>query len=364
MVAAAAVVGAYTFIEFLTGLGDAAIRLRDLAPFVYLISIPIFADAESSIGTAGLMTAISAALWIHLSWLIPASLGYLHPITLPVSISDVPAFLPRADYDGAVLVSGALFALSRKKAGFRSKVTIPFAILSLVPIPLLGNRAAVLGLLATLVYLGIFQYRWLVRVLLAPRATIALSFITSVLLLVAIVAPSTLTSNLLAQRLGLRGEVEAARGAQGSAFGRRMAWELVWGAAVEDTKRIAIGWGPGAEIVRDTGALNYLSGDPTVRAPHNGFLHLFARYGVLGCMVWVGALVLLLASLPTLAVSPAERVPLRLLGGSLSSSILAAAAVGVVLESPFGALTLYFGLTIAGSSTVRHEEYESTMIMP
>jgi hypothetical protein len=342
----ASILGIYVLAEFLVGDASPAVRLRDLAPFSYLIAIPVFRQVVSTSGATKVISSIWLALWIHAAWAVPASFGLLKPVALPASIFGLPAFQLRTDYDGPVLIAGAIFALSTRYTRAGLKGALPLAVLSLAPIPVLGSRATVLGLLSALTYLAILQFRSLIRLLLAPATAITLSFFLSCLLVVAIAAPQLLVSNLLVQRLGIGGESSVALGAQGSAFGRRMAWKLVWEFTVQSRNRIAVGWGPGAEIVRDSGALKYLSGDPTVRAPHNGFLHLFARYGIVGCLIWLGCLLLLLPS-PGPRPPPKTKMALRLLGGSLAASLLAASTVGVILESPFGALTLYFGLTIA-----------------
>jgi hypothetical protein len=346
---AAALLGIFALAEFLMGNGSTALRLRDLAPFLYLAAIPVFSQSISPDDTGTMVRSVWLVLWIHSAWAVPAAFGLLEPVAMADSASKLPLFLLRTDYDGPVLIAGALFALSVRHLQMGLKGTLLLAVSSLAAVPMLGSRATALGMLSALTYLVIFQGRLLMRVLLSPAIFITFLLLISGLLVVAITAPQVLTSNLLAQRLGLGGESSAATGAQGTVFGRRTAWRLVWESTANDPSLRVFGWGPGAEIVRDTGALKYLSGDPTVRAPHNGFVHLFARYGIVGCLVWVGLLLLFLSSSGP-RPPPEMRMPFRLLGGSLAASLLTAAAVGVILESPFGALTIYFGLTIARHS--------------
>lgn len=342
----ASILGIYILAELLAGDGRLALRLRDLAPFLYLTAIPVFTQAVSSSSKAKVIRSLWLALWIHAGWAVPASFGLLDPAALPASIFGVSAFLLRKDYDGPVLIAGALFALAARNSQTRVRGALPLAIVSLAPIPVLGSRATVLGAISVFAYLTLLQFRFLIRLLVAPVTVITLSLLLSGLLLAAIVVPYSVTSNLLAQRLGMGGDSSAAIGAEGTTFGRRMAWKLVWESAVQDRDHLLFGWGPGAEILRDSGALKYLSGDPTVRAPHNGFLHLFARYGISGCLIWLGCLLLLLPAPHPRPPPPEMKMALRLLGGSMAAGLIAAATVGVILESPFGALGIYFGLTM------------------
>jgi O-Antigen ligase len=356
---ASAVLAVYILCEFFAGSEAMPQRLRDLAPFVYLISIPVFMQALTTIDTTAVVRSIWAALWIHAVWAVPASFGLLKPVTLLDSVFGLPAFQLRKDYDGPVLIATAILGLSVRSSGTRLRGALALSLLSLSAIPMLGSRATLFALLSALMYMAILRFRSLIRLLITPTTIVVVAFVISSLLVVAIVAPHILVSNLLAKRLGFAGESSAALGAQGSAFGRKMAWKLVWEATVDDPSRIAVGWGPGAEILRDTGALKYLSGDPTVRAPHNGFLHLFARYGALGCLVWLGCLLLLLSSARSPRPPPDTNLALQLLGGSLAASLLAASVVGVILESPFGAMTIFLGLTLERVSRCSGQVYLS-----
>jgi O-antigen ligase len=346
-IASAMTIAAYTTAEFVIGSGEMGLRLRDLAPFLYLASIPVFSHAVLAIGIPQTLKAIWTALWVHTLWAVPVSFGWLKEVVLPSDLSGTPIFSLRKDYDGAVLIAGALFALAVRQSRLPLRAPLALALLSLAAVPALGNRATALGSLTVLMYLCIFQGKWLLRALLRPAVAVVAPFALATLILVSLAAPQMLTSNLLAQRLGLDGQSPEAHFAQGSTFGRRMAWELVWHATTTDVRRTMIGWGPGAEILRDTGAIIYLSGDLVVRAPHNGYLHLFARFGLTGCALWVALLLTLLSSERILGEHERARDALRVLGGALVASLVAAAAVGVILESPFGVLSIYFGLVLA-----------------
>lgn len=95
------------------------------------------------------------------------------------------------------------------------------------------------------------------------------------------------------------------------------------------------GFLPGQHVVFESGALKYLSGEIEVRWPHNFFLSILFRNGVLvGALMIIFMLYLLKVAIDNVRNIDSNLFDFQLL--ALFLSLLIVSLVGVVAESPFG----------------------------
>lgn len=342
LVVAAALV--FVSLEILRGSGAPAVRLRDSAPYLYLCLFPVVAVGFGIIGQSTVLRAVDRALAIHAAWSVPALLGVLPSIALPTAVFGFPVFETRPDID--VLLLGVFLASTLRRDRHLSpslKFLVGASVLASMVTQ--SSRAALAG---GLVAAGVIYF--LTR---PPRLKPA-----SVILVCGAVAAACLTvvlsSNLPTSPLLQSGAIAraglvptaayAAEGGRGTAQGRSEAWQLMfqyYGAAGTPL----LGIGPGAEIVRDSGAVAFLSGDLSVRAPHSWWVNLWVRYGPVGALVWLLVLVNLFrrqnrVSETGMAGAGEENQRAGAVGSGLGLAVLVAGSLGVVIESPFGAQVL------------------------
>ncbi|MCR2824241.1 O-antigen ligase family protein [Microbacterium sp. zg.Y909] len=125
---------------------------------------------------------------------------------------------------------------------------------------------------------------------------------------------------------------------------RIYAWTRIVEYTAADQGRFLFGSGAGSHPIRDSGALIYLSGDPSVRAAHNFVITWFAMFGLIGVLSVV--LVLVVWALVATGQARQQR-GLNAVGLALFVSLLVAGLAGVIVESPFGYMPLILGMCCA-----------------
>jgi hypothetical protein len=199
------------------------------------------------------------------------------------------------------------------------------------------------GLIACVIAIGAVLFAWTVRVSPVPRSAMArrrrhVALVVTLLALVAVIAMSP-----AGQRLQ-----ESIRGEQGVATGtveaRQTAWDAVLKYVLADAPRTAVGVGFGPNFLRDSGAEATLEGTAyeNVRSPHNYVIGTVARLGVAG-----GLLVsTLIVSACVLALGLLRRRTdtVTVFAGLLVLTLPVPALLGVVLESPFGAVPYFWAI--------------------
>jgi O-antigen ligase len=137
----------------------------------------------------------------------------------------------------------------------------------------------------------------------------------------------------------------------GTTRARLITWQMVWSEAVSSPARIAFGVGFGPNIVADAGATAIIGDSPEnpVRSPHNFLLTVFARTGVVG--VAALAFFFFMVAWSSLRVFR-NNDQLSLIGLLLIVALLIGSLVGVIMESPFGAVPVYWAAGIVMASAV------------
>lgn len=308
-------------------------------PLVYLLLVPFFYQATALTGGLRTFRMLRVACLIHTAWFTLAVFRLLPPISIG-PISDVPAFTTRGDFD--LLIAGlsiAVFLLDREWArGIRALLTLLAGASLLAG----GSRA---GLISGLILLG------LAFVLARPKGhRISPVLIAGSALFVAAVVPFVVsvftdppTWMRAVTRLFDTGSQEQAS-AQNTWGARLDAWQRILEYTTQNPTQTWWGSGLGSQPILNSGAVVYLSGDPSVRAAHNFAVTWLAFFGIVGGVAICS--VLLLWTLG--AFKNAARVRgITGVGTSLIVAVIAAGLGGVIVESPFGYMTLIAGIALA-----------------
>lgn len=328
-------------------------EIRDAAPFFYLALVPALAHMLTIIGSKRANEFLRIACWIHLAWALPSSTGLIQPSqVLPGVIAPELQFAIRGDVDAitfAVSLVIATIGLGRRTASRRSDFVLAAG--AVVGLLSQQSRAGVVALGVTMLALGVLYKPWrdhLGKVLLALWLAITC---TTTLVVLDDAAPSFLASSDVVARLGLASGSDSdqlRRDADATVNARKQAWTVLWDYTNNSTARKLVGSGPGSDMMSSSGAVQYLSGDIRVRAPHNWPLGAYSRFGALGFVLWLLLVVVVVPGRPKITDRPfVATCPYPVQAApwvAIAVGFGFAACVGVVMESPFGALAFSVGL--------------------
>lgn len=318
--------------------GDA---VRDVAPYAYLFlvaSLAAIAVPAAALRRSG--QVLFAALVAHLCWVtVTAVLGDPFVRKLPALGSVIYVFELRPDVDGALLavLAGTAFyaalAPTSDRGLGRTALLIGLGLWASGVVFLLTNRAAVIALLAAYLVTTVTLAPQLRQVWRRWRGWVV-AVVAVGLVAVAVLAPRTPTY----QRLMGTGTFTQGT-TVGTTAARHAAWSSVLRYADATPARAAVGVGTGPDFLKASGAsVHYQAvGRKTVRAPHNFVLNTYARFGLVGVVL----LAWLLAALGVRSVRllRSARRGAAELGWVLTlTTLFVTSLVGVILESPFGAI--------------------------
>jgi hypothetical protein len=346
----------YVLARFAGGGNHSMAALRDLTPYAYSAVALLAGRAYLAAGRrprAATGRFLSAVTLLHLSWVALVVLIPAIPAVTPAlpGSHGLTIFTLRPDFDGAVLGLTAGLRLVRFLRGGR-------AVNGLIVLVCLGlsasmpSRAGVLAALAAAV--TAVALTMCARPETATGAETAAGIGTAAaatteigtgdpggrgqrrrltavtLLLVAVaalgmVAPMTTAGSKLLAGFGLQPPSNTLDSAGiGTTHARETAWHAVLG-YVDETHSRALGVGFGVNIVNAAGATSALSGSLLVRSPHNYLVGLYARTGLVGVALFLGIVVAAIGA---------------------PAAILTSAVMGVVLESPFGAVPFFWSVGV------------------
>ena len=329
---------------------DPMVGLRDIAPYAYAWAavlaflVPVRADSR------GALRWVFAAFSVHLIWLVGAPHLPGWPEEWP-TLGGAAVFTSRPDFDTAVLGVAAAFAVhriitkNRELSRLQLFALIAFALLNLVALVGTPTRA---GLLAGVAALGVaaltgaLQIRVGSHLLSTPRRRWAAGAVV-VLTLAALVGLSPAGSRV----------VQVVTGGQslGTVEARQLAWSAVTRYTFSDASRTGLGVGFGPDFVHDSGADVALEGTEykDVRSPHNYILGTTGRLGVAGGLMV--ALVIGFGAYLGFRHLRATTDPMVVLAALLVISLPVTAMLGVVLESPFGAIPYFWAIGVLGRAS-------------
>lgn len=325
--------------------------LRDGAPYLYavlallIVVVPPWSQHRSQ-------RVLTAVMMFHGAWLTFA-------LALPTVVAKLPAMGPggftllsqRQDIDGAICGLFVALALHRALSGRAIMFNVAMAGWNVVLLFWLKERAGLVAFafqLAVLVWL-LGQRR---RAESAHRARPVLPLLLIFLPLLVLVG-----SQSVAYQRALGGlenylpfihvqQNADTGGAQDTTRARSMAWKDVIHWLGEDPSKEFVGVGFGPDYLHASGADVLLLGgtNSDIRSPHNYFVNTWARLGLVGlvivsAVVLCGLWLMVLVKRSSVVLTDLDIVAFLIIVG-----VPAVAAVGVVLESPFGAIPYFWAL--------------------
>ena len=329
----------------LTSLADEPLLgLRDAAPYAYA-GASLLAFLLPAAGGGRQWRLVYVALTAHVGWLLVA-------LFLPLGLrghlllGGAPIFTSRPDFDSAVAGAAIAFAVYDVLLGRRprrAKSLAAIAILVAANGVAVANLQTRAGFLAGVVAIGVVLLIWATRSGARQEGQVGQAQRLLVLAASLVVLAVVVAFSPPGQRL-----VQAVRGQDSQALGtaqvREYAWTGVTTYVFADARRTAVGVGFGPDFVQDSGTAYSLEGTEykDVRSPHNYILGTLGRLGLGGAL------------LALLMIGAAARLAVRRLAGPADAVTVIAALIlltlpvtallGVVLESPFGAIPYFWAI--------------------
>jgi len=321
--------------------------LRDLAPYVYALVAGSACWQTDKVARKRTLWFLRVALVLHLAWVTASLFFPTLAVQGPLLGGRVHVFEIRADFDATVLaVTSGLFAVECvRNPRWRTRMVL--SVLAGWPaflILTIANRAGLVALLMAVLVAGLACSNNLRQV---PRRYL-LGLATIALVILAIAIPQTSAYRRLAGDAAFSGNSTA-----GTTAARQQAWSDVLEYVDAEPERVVAGVGFGTDFLTASGAAPIFEGTTykDVRAPHNYLLNTYARLGLIGVGITLW-LVLLLVRAGWQALHKQEPSLLLVLYILLFVSLLTSSLVGVILESPFGAIPFFWasGLILVGQS--------------
>ena len=319
--------------------------IRDAVPFLYIGIAFVSASAVSRSYKPmrqRTMRVIWWALFFHLGWTSAVILAKVNTEQFPrfpgaaVSVGSL-----RPDVDCAVL--GVTAALLLRKALRRDRTLLSLGLFGLCLATVAGTttRGGFVAVAVT-VSLGLALVYFASNVRSAKRQVVVALTVAAVLSLGIYVPNSTLGQRLLAT-VDPALATDAALGAVGTAHARDATWQLVVDWTEQTKTRRLVGAGPGPDFVTESGASKLLEGTQyqDVRSPHNWLIGLYARMGLVGVVLAL----MVIASLGYTIWRHRRRIgddEFLFACTMIVAAVIPVALVGVVLESPFGAVPFWW----------------------
>lgn len=345
---------AWIAVRLATSLVYSMETLRDVAPHFYLVAALLStggARVHSAASRARTADWLLLALRLHLFWVLAALLVPSISDVFRVSNSPiVHVFQMRPDVDAALVGVLGVWQLRRLLSGEATRSTAPEAAAAIATVLSISARAGLLAMLAC----GVLAFavgRQRLQGVRRRKMTVT-GFLPIMVSVGILVVPLTDPGARLLSSFGTANDVG---GASGTTRARWEAWDRTVDFISDEPFRLLFGVGYGTDVVHASSAGDYLGDyEPgEVRSPHNFAVSLFARLGLVGVVLGV-----LLAATVVGAAGSQLRRGLDALS-ELCLYLLAAlgvtSLVGVVLESPFGAIPFYWslGVVLASSSPRR-----------
>ena len=307
------------------------VRVRDLIPFIYLELFLLIRDQISKISIDYIYKMLRVATFFSLVWNLGVGLKII-PVIPSGGFTGVDIFSQRPDQAGFVACIGIIvWSLSLNENKFERIMNFWILPLNFLSLLLQPGRA---GLLALLVSIPFLASRVKNGPKISRRGLAALFTATLMVIPFAGIVQAFLPEQSAIKKFGILDQNGTALSTGDStAFGRKMGQStlLVW---LKEEGKILNGAGPGYEILMESGAVRWLSGNADVRYPHNWWVSLFSRYGIIGSACW------LICALAALKGVRRGNEGFQFL--TFIMSILVASSFGVVMESPFGVLPFAF----------------------
>ncbi|MDQ1029176.1 O-antigen ligase [Streptomyces umbrinus] len=355
-----------TLVRVIPSEGEALLIARDAAPFLYVAVAYLSARGyllASEPDRRRTARLVHGALGIHLCWvacvvLVPG---------LSSALSEFwsgPSPEVRSDLDTAllgILAGVSILRFRRKEATWMS------ALLAGASVALALTMHSRAGLLACCICVVAALAGGVDRNARASVRTVALGM-SAVVLLIVLLPSSPAAQRLIATVDQGAASQALAVSAGGTSNARKVAWERVIRFTLDDPARVMIGVGFGPDFLKDADA-DVALGSKTyqgVRSPHNYLVTVFARLGLLGLIMIAALLAAVLAAAIRELRARHQPDELTFMCVFMVMSLLVIAMLGVVLESPFGAVPFFWagGVLLARRHRRRRSPAGTAHVVP
>ena len=340
---------AWAFVRFILGGHLNLTALRDATPYAYTLLGVLSGAAivrSTEAGRVHTSRLLTRALAFHAAWFFAVVVVWSNlPNHLPtLSASEgIHVFTTRNDFDTALV---GVYAALLLHGGFKRSWAWPRMLGIAMCIAAMGvsqSRAGVIGAAIAVAAVLVTVARnvgvpYATRMTLAGLTCLAIGAL-------AVSLPFTVPGQRVLGTLGIRSSTYEGARAVGTTHARERAWSTVIHYSEARPERLFGGVGFGPNFMQDSGAIYQLTSnsETNTRAPHSWWVDVEARLGLIG---------LALAAL--LATTVLLRVRIRSAPGANPDDQLVAIAslvvlalivplsVGVIMESPFGAIPFYW----------------------
>lgn len=354
----------WAVVRFLVGVQHDLVAVRDMAPYLYAgLVLLAWAGVHRASDAARERTKrvmwlalVGHGVWVFLVMILAPNLPLALPVVAPVQELHVLGLRP--DVDAALVGVLAALLLARLFQGRKNMLlTLAGFTAAWVVILLAGSRAGLIGAFAANAYVVLIALSE--RRASRNRSLGIVAILPLLLVFAVMILPITTTGTRLLATVGIQDASANAGSAVGTTEARDAAWRAMIDWTDETIPRMVLGAGMGANIMAESGAgialVNSAEDDPTrPRSPHNFWIGTFARLGLLGA---------LLAAFATLGhLGRSWRVREVIFGDEFMLTVvlvplglLIPATLGVVLESPFGAVPFWWCLGATLAMTPIHD---------
>lgn len=343
---------AWSAVRFLIGGRFDLIAVRDAVPYLYVVAGILAATALPFVSTEGRRRTARLLFWaltLHAAWVAFARLA-------PDVVSGMPVLAPaqgvqlfglRNDSDTALVgvwVAWLFTLLVQREKGVGRLLAA--YVIGWVVVLNTGSRA---GLIAAVIvnFLAFLAARRDPATLPQRRRYVAI-ILPWLLVPIAFFVPQTTIGERLLGGFGLVSETSAvSAGAAGTQGAREEAWGALYDYTLENSPRALLGVGFGPDMMYQSGAGIRLvgteeTGSAFPRSPHNYWLGTFARLGLIGIVLSSALALLVIVTSIKQLLRPVERDWLGFAVALIAVSQIPIATLGVVLESPFGAVPYFW----------------------
>lgn len=327
--------------------------IRDLAPYAYyaylfpLRKLWVISNLNQKrkIEKWLLRSLIFHFVWMAAVSLFPSILNYLPYIN---ENQGIKIFTIRPDFD-AVLLAVTAYLAAVKKIAKGNLMSIFLVLVCSILIISQGNRSSSISFA---LICAIFIATKISKSNTAENSILILILFSIIISILIIIVSDTKvgkkfvgTATVFSAQNGNVTNVDGF----GTANARIKSWQLVLNYVNSEPKKIVFGVGFGPDFMTESGALRALVASETgsralPRQPHNYALNTYARLGIIGFALYLYVcLSLLKCSFNNLGK---KEVDLEYICILLFITLVPISLLGVVLESPFGAISLVFSISV------------------
>jgi O-antigen ligase len=349
---------AWSCIRFLYG-SVSVNSIRDVAPYAYAILVFLTPrERPTQEQRRKMENVMYAALLFHAAWVTLAITAKGFVASLPtLGGGQAQFFQVRQDVDSTICGVMLVYCLYRAISGRRPWLNLAIAAWQVGIIFGDYSRSALAGCAMQL----------LVFLLLTPAARQVIRrygarMVVPLLLILLPVGIYVGTQSGPVKRLSQAGNSfipivptkgDPTGGATGTARARRLAWQAIEIYIEQNNTRDWTGVGFGPDFLHDSGGDILLLGGSTedVRQPHDYVINTWARLGLIGLIMIIAIAAFAIRNIGKLGRSP-QLDGMDIIAIAVAVGLSVSACYGVVLESPFGALPVWWALGYIGYRAV------------